>query len=94
MEEKSGSSVVMSSNASSVTLSMYMAGYTLETVFLKSYPKGTCNGKIMCKNSYPWFTSCHSHHTQKEGINQYLERAPLADTNQRAYSRRVHKSPG
>lgn len=42
MEEKSVSSGVISSNASSVTLSMYMAGYTFEIVFLKSNHKGTC----------------------------------------------------
>jgi hypothetical protein len=64
MEEKSGSSAVMSSNASSVTLSMYMAGYTFETVFLKSNHKGTCNANYyMYKNSNRLFTYCHSHHT-------------------------------
>lgn len=35
MDEKSGSSGVISSNASSVIFSMYIAGYTLEIVFLQ-----------------------------------------------------------
>lgn len=34
MNGKSGSSGVTSSNASSVTLSIYIAGYTFEEVFL------------------------------------------------------------
>jgi hypothetical protein len=94
MEEKSGSSAVMSSNASSVTLSMYMAGYTFETVFLKSNHKGTCNANYYM---YKIVTPCLHiviHITHWEEINYYLERALLADTNQRAYSRRVHKSLG
>ena len=88
MEEKSGSSGVTSSNASSVALSMYMAGYTFETVLLTSYQKGTCNAKYYTCNTF-----CYSH-MQKVETNYYLERALLAETNQRAYSRRVHKSLG
>ena len=36
MDEKSGSSGVISSNASSVKFSMYIAGYTFDTVLLQA----------------------------------------------------------
>lgn len=39
MDEKSGSSGVISSNASSETFSIYIAGYTFEVVFLQVMEK-------------------------------------------------------
>ena len=41
MDEKSGSSGVISSKASSVTFSIYIAGYTFEVVFLQRVEEHT-----------------------------------------------------
>jgi hypothetical protein len=47
MKGKSGSSGVTSSNASSVTLSIYIAGYTFEKVFLFGIQKNKLvNGTV------------------------------------------------
>jgi len=47
MKGKSGSSGVTSSNASSVTLSIYIAGYTFEKVFLFGIQKNKLvNGMV------------------------------------------------
>lgn len=103
MYEKSGSSGVISSNASSVTFSMYIAGYTLEIVFLQiitdhhftSYRCIRCLTKPASQSIKNTKKIKDLHYTYKKQERYvYLERALLAETNHRANSRRVHKSPG
>ena len=47
MKGKSGSSGVISSNAGSVTLSIYIAGYTFEKVFLFGNHKNKLVNRII-----------------------------------------------
>ena len=89
MDEKSGSSGVISSNASSVTFSIYIAGYTLETVLLQEVKK-----QLQFQFININLSKIDILNVMKTQDTMYLDRVLLAETNQRAYSRRVHKSPG
>ena len=89
MDEKSGSSGVISSNASSVTFSIYIAGYTLKAVLLQEVKK-----QLQFQFININLSKIDILNVMKTQDTMYLDRVLLAETNQRAYSRRVHKSPG